>query len=62
MDYKIERRNRMYTNIAVPNDLIEKVERIVGSSKLGYRSRSEFIIEAVRDKVRDVSKMQEVIS
>ncbi|MHB1439971.1 MAG: ribbon-helix-helix domain-containing protein [Cuniculiplasma sp.] len=45
-----------YTNVSIPNDLIEKVEGIVSGSKFGYRNRSEFIIEAVREKVHKESQ------
>ena len=51
-----------YTTVAIPDEMIETVERIISKRPdFAYRNRSEFIIEAVRDKVRDISKMQEVI-
>ena len=40
-----------YTNISIPNDLLNKVEQAISVSHLGYRNRSEFIIEAVREKI-----------
>ncbi len=59
MDYNTIRMKVMYTNIGVPRELMEKVEQIVSTSKLGYRTRSEFIIEAVREKVQQIAKIQE---
>jgi metal-responsive CopG/Arc/MetJ family transcriptional regulator len=56
MYHNKEVRRVTYTNVSIPNDLIEKVEGIVSGSKFGYRNRSEFIIEAVREKVHKESK------
>ncbi len=48
---------REYTHIGVPTDLIVAVERAIDAHpQLGYRSRSEFIIEAIREKVKDIEK------
>ena len=49
-----------YTNVSIPDDLLEKVEQVVSGSRFGYRNRSEFIIEAVREKVQQLSKIKEV--
>ncbi len=37
-----------YTNVALPEDLIEKLDRVIRKSKLGYTSRAEIVKEAVR--------------
>lgn len=37
-----------YTNVAIPNDLALMVDRIVDGGGLGFRSRQEFVIDAVR--------------
>ena len=46
--------------IKVPHDLVLKVEKAISTSDMGYRNRSEFIIEAVREKVQQLSKIKEV--
>jgi len=60
MYYKNERGKIMYTNVGIPRDLMEQVEQIISTSRLGYRTRSEFIIEAVREKIEKTAKKQEV--
>lgn len=48
---------REYTHIAVPTDLIVAVVKIIDTHpQLGYRSRSEFIIEAIRERIKEVEK------
>jgi metal-responsive CopG/Arc/MetJ family transcriptional regulator len=48
---------REYTHIGVPTDLIVAVVKVIDSHpQLGYRSRSEFIIEAIREKVKEIEK------
>lgn len=44
-----------YTTIKVPKSLMDYVDKkIVG--KLGYRNRSEFVIEAIRRRIEEVEK------
>jgi metal-responsive CopG/Arc/MetJ family transcriptional regulator len=43
-----------YKNIALPNDLIEKIDDIIKKSNLGYKSRGEFVKEAVRILLRAI--------
>ena len=59
--YRKDVKKVSYTNVSIPNDLLQKVESVISSSNMGYRNRSEFIIEAVREKVamfdrKEVSK------
>ena len=41
----------MYDTVKIPHSLTLEVERVVKESSMGYRNRSEFIIEAVREKI-----------
>lgn len=43
---------RKYTNIALPSDLIEKIDDVIKRQGLGYKSRAEFAKEAVRHLLR----------
>ncbi len=43
-----------YKNIALPNDLVEKIDNIIKKSNLGYKSRGEFTKEAVRILLRTI--------
>lgn len=40
-----------YVNVSVPSDLVNLIDKIWKNSKKGYRSRAEFIIEAIREKI-----------
>jgi len=40
-----------YVPVQIPKSLLKKVDEIVG--KLGYRSRSEFVKEAIRALLRE---------
>ena len=42
-----------YKNIALPNDLIERIDYIIKKSKMGYKSRGEFVKEAVRNLLKE---------
>ncbi|MFH1683095.1 MAG: ribbon-helix-helix domain-containing protein [Candidatus Woesearchaeota archaeon] len=44
-----------YKNIALPSDLIERIDIIIQSSKLGYKTRGEFVKEAVRNLLKDLN-------
>ena len=46
---------KKYTNVAIPTDLVEQVDKVVKKSKLGYTSRAQFVIEAVRRKIKEES-------
>ncbi len=49
---------RPYVNIPIPDDLVEKIEKTMNSSALGYRSRAEFVVEAIREKIRGIEKQE----
>jgi len=40
-----------YVNVSIPSELITLTDKVWKSSKKGYRSRAEFILEAVREKI-----------
>ena len=37
-----------YVGVRLPQDLIEQIDRIIADSKMGFRTRAEFVKEAVR--------------
>ncbi|MHB1507520.1 MAG: ribbon-helix-helix domain-containing protein [Cuniculiplasma sp.] len=49
--YSNKEGNKMYDTVKIPHSLTLEVERVVKESSMGYRNRSEFIIEAVREKI-----------
>lgn len=48
-----------YANFKVSEDLAKKVQEIVDSGMLGYRSANEFVNDAVRRRVEELTKMPE---
>jgi len=40
-----------YVNVSVPSELVNLIDKTWKISKKGYRSRAEFIIEAIREKI-----------
>lgn len=41
---------RRYTNIAVPVEVAEQIDRYIKDPSLGYTSRAQFVLEALRVK------------
>ncbi|MHA1805129.1 MAG: ribbon-helix-helix domain-containing protein [Promethearchaeota archaeon] len=47
-----------YRTVRIPENLVETVLKIIEEKKeLGYRSHSEFIIDAIRRRVEDLLKI-----
>jgi len=47
---------KRYVNVKMPVELADEVDKILEKKVLGYRSRAEFVSEAVRDKLVQVKK------
>ncbi len=44
-----------YTTCAIPNDLSSRIDKIIQNGELGYKSRGEFIKEAIRLLLRKLN-------
>jgi len=42
--------------VQLPEDLLDRVDKIVGQESLGYSSRAEFVKEAVRLRLGELEK------
>lgn len=42
---------KRYDNVSIPSELTELISDIIKKSKKAYRSRAEFVIEAIREKI-----------
>ncbi|MBT4604278.1 ribbon-helix-helix protein, CopG family [archaeon] len=40
-----------YTNVAIPEELAHQIDKLIKKSKLGYTSRAQFVLEAIRAKM-----------
>jgi len=46
-----------YVQIGIPQELVDRVEEAIMKSKLGYRNRTEFMIDVIRRHVEKVEKL-----
>ena len=44
---------KKYTNVAIPDELATEIDVVVEKSKLGYTSRAQFVLEAIRQKIKE---------
>jgi len=44
------------SNVKIPVQLADEVDKILEKKLLGYRSRAEFVAESIRDKLFQVKK------
>ncbi len=49
---------RKYVNIPLPEELTKEIEKIIKKGKLGYKTKSEFVKEAVRGKLIRLNKLK----
>ena len=42
---------KRYVNVGIPAELVEMIDRVWRTSGKDFRSRAEFVIEAVREKI-----------
>jgi len=47
-----------YTTIKLPTDLAEQIDMVIETLRLGYRSRTDFVLEAVRRRLEEIQRMQ----
>ena len=40
-----------YVNVSIPSELINLIDKTWKKSKKGYRSRAEFVLSAIREKI-----------
>lgn len=53
----VEKRNR-FVSVSIPVEIIEEIDRVIASNKLGYDSRPEFIKDAVRRRLEEMANMR----
>ncbi|MBU3940705.1 MAG: ribbon-helix-helix domain-containing protein [Nanoarchaeota archaeon] len=44
---------KIYVNVSFPLELIKEIDKTWKKSKKGYRSRAEFVLQAVREKLKE---------
>jgi len=48
---------KRYINVGVPEELVELIDEVWKTSKKGFRSRAEFVMEAIREKISREKKL-----
>jgi metal-responsive CopG/Arc/MetJ family transcriptional regulator len=49
-----------YLSVRVPRKLVVEVDRLVGHKVLGFRSRAEFVVDAIRRRLEGVNELEEL--
>lgn len=49
---------KRYTNIPLPNELTKQIDHFIKHGQCGYKTKSEFVKEAVRQKIADIVKLE----
>ena len=44
---------KKYTNIGIPKELAEEIDILIKKLNQGFRSRAEFVTEAIRQKIEN---------
>ena len=52
------RKNSKYTNIPLPNELTKEIDNLIKHGEYGYKTKSEFVKEAVRGKLHELIKLK----
>ncbi len=47
---------RRYTNIPLPDELAEQIDGVIETAELGYKTKSEFVKDAVRERLIELGK------
>jgi len=46
-----------YVTVKIPTELADEIDNILNASKRGYKTRAEFVKEAVRIRLDEVKKI-----
>ena len=49
-----------YLSVRVPRKLVTEVDRLVEQRALGFRSRAEFVVDAIRRRLEGVNELEEL--
>ncbi len=56
----VEKREKTeYTTVSIPKALGSRIDEAVGSKKFGYQNRADFVMEAIRRRLRELGMLEE---
>ena len=47
------RRRQDWVTIALPKEIVDRIDAVIESRKFGFRSRADFVLEAVKMKLKE---------
>jgi len=47
-----------WVNIALPKEIVDIIDEVVKDPKFGYRSRNDFVLDAVRIRLRELGYLK----
>jgi len=47
-----------YGTVRLPSELLKEIEEIIKQGKYGYKSKSEFIKEAIRRRIEELKRLE----
>lgn len=47
-----------YTTISLPTVLMKRVDKIIESEKYGYKNRPDFVLDAIRKRMRELGYLE----
>lgn len=57
-----KREKTEYTTVSIPKALGNRVDEVVANKKFGYQNRPDFVIEAIRKRLRELGMLEETIT
>ena len=54
MGSNMPKKSSGYVNVSLPEELARYIEDVIKSGKYGYRTRSEFVVDAVRRRLEEL--------
>ena len=53
-----QKKKRNYTTVSIPLSLMRKIGEVVKSEKYGYRNNSDFVLDALRKRLRELNVLE----
>ena len=53
-----KKKKKKYTNIPLPDELAKQIDDVIKTADFGYKTKSEFVKEAVRERLIELAKFK----
>ncbi len=55
---KKKSKKNIYTSVSIPITLAQRIDDVVESGKYGYQNRADFVLEAIRKRLRELGLLE----